>query len=39
VVLVTGIGQVAKIVYYMRVNGFDGLHGGPGRRGRDKEGQ
>ncbi len=27
VVLVTGIGQAAKIVHYMRVNGFDGLHG------------
>lgn len=27
VVLVTGIGQAAKIVHYMRVNGFNGLHG------------
>jgi 2-oxoglutarate ferredoxin oxidoreductase subunit beta len=27
VVLVTGIGQAAKIVHYLRVNGFDGLHG------------
>ncbi|MBC7318582.1 2-oxoacid:ferredoxin oxidoreductase subunit beta [Candidatus Bipolaricaulota bacterium] len=27
VVLVTGIGQAAKIVHYMKVNGFDGLHG------------
>jgi len=27
VVLVTGIGQAAKIVHYMQVNGFDGLHG------------
>jgi 2-oxoglutarate ferredoxin oxidoreductase subunit beta len=27
VVLVTGIGQAAKMVHYMRVNGFDGLHG------------
>ncbi|MBC7097506.1 2-oxoacid ferredoxin oxidoreductase [Candidatus Bipolaricaulota bacterium] len=27
VVLVTGIGQAAKIVHYMGVNGFDGLHG------------
>lgn len=25
--LVTGIGQAAKIVHYMRTNGFDGLHG------------
>jgi 2-oxoglutarate ferredoxin oxidoreductase subunit beta len=27
VVLVTGIGQAAKIVHYMQVNGFNGLHG------------
>ncbi len=27
VVLVTGIGQAAKIVHYLKVNGFDGLHG------------
>lgn len=27
VVLVTGIGQAAKIVHYMEVNGFNGLHG------------
>ena len=27
VVLVTGIGQAAKMVHYMEVNGFDGLHG------------
>lgn len=27
VVLVTGIGQAAKIAHYMRVNGFNGLHG------------
>lgn len=27
VVLVTGIGQAAKIVHYLRVNGFNGLHG------------
>lgn len=27
IVLVTGIGQAAKIVHYMRVNGFNGLHG------------
>lgn len=27
VVLVTGIGQAAKIVHHLRVNGFDGLHG------------
>ncbi len=27
VVLVTGIGQAAKIVHYLNVNGFNGLHG------------
>lgn len=27
VVLVTGIGQAAKIVHYVNVNGFNGLHG------------
>lgn len=27
VVVVTGIGQAAKIVHYMNVNGFNGLHG------------
>jgi len=27
VVLVTGIGQAAKIVHYLKVNGFNGLHG------------
>jgi 2-oxoglutarate ferredoxin oxidoreductase subunit beta len=27
VVLVTGIGQAAKIVHYLTVNGFNGLHG------------
>ncbi|HAZ27711.1 TPA: 2-oxoacid ferredoxin oxidoreductase [Candidatus Acetothermia bacterium] len=27
VVLVTGIGQAAKIAHYMKLNGFNGLHG------------